>query len=227
MESSQFIKIMKNFKGEGVFNPYTDICTIHDKKNAEKIRTKNLSEVIESSLSTGVDSLWLGRDLGYKGGRRTGLALTDEANLSAAQNKWSACLNQATKGQPQSERTAATIWNFVSFIELNIFMWNVFPFHPHEELNPFTNRSHTAKEREIGLEILTILITLLKPKRIIAIGNDAYSASLRVFESANVYKVRHPSYGGEGEFSLQICELYDLNLEKILQQARMQKDLAF
>jgi len=32
-------------------------------------------------MELGSNTIWMGRDLGYRGGRRTGLALTDEAHL--------------------------------------------------------------------------------------------------------------------------------------------------
>ena len=210
MNRKKFIKLLKNYEGHEVFNPYSDVCELYDKCNADKIRTTNLSEVIDSALTHGVDSIWLGRDLGHRGGRRTGLALTDESHLVSASTKWNVKLTQATKGELFSERTAANIWNFVNAIDQNIFMWNVFPFHPHDKDNPLSNRGHTAKERDAGMEILDILVGLLEPKKIVAIGNDAYKSSIKLFPSRNVYKVRHPSYGGEKDFSSQLSTLYNL-----------------
>ncbi len=210
MSNRTFLNRLKAYQGQNVFNPYSDICDIFDQDDANDIRSKNLERVINYLSCKQVDSIWMGRDLGHRGGRRTGLALTDEANLESASNVWQVELNQATEGSIFVERTAANIWNALKAIDENIFMWNVFPFHPHEPDKPFSNRSHTAKERDIGIEILELLIKILKPNKIVAIGNDAYKCSLRIFDNSYVYKIRHPSYGGEKIFTRQINELYGI-----------------
>lgn len=211
MNKTKFIETLKSYKGKDVFNPYTDVCNVYDKNNAHNIRTINLSEILDAAIKKGVNSIWIGRDLGHRGGRRTGLALTDEAHIFDAGKKWGLNLTQATKGEPFSERTAANIWNFVNITKQNIFMWNVFPFHPHEKDKPLTNRCHTRKEREEGLEFLKALVLLLNPEKIVAIGNDAHKASIKLFPNREIYKIRHPSYGGEKEFSLQLEKLYSVN----------------
>ena len=61
-----------------------------------------------------------------------------------------------------------------------------------------------------------MLIDFLKPKKIIAIGNEAQKTAVRVFKSENVIKVRHPSYGGQNMFLSQIQSLYNLDESKEL-----------
>jgi len=113
-----------------------------------------------------------------------------------------------TVGGAVAERTAAVVWDMLENIEARIFLWNVFPLHPHESGDPFTNRQHNARERRAGEEILKQLIVLLRPARIVAIGNDAAAAVNRITESVPVVCVRHPSYGGQTQFQRQISELY-------------------
>ena len=199
------------FESPCVFNPYNDICEVFDKKNANLIRLNNLELILAELSRKKVESIWIGRDLGHRGGRRTGLALTDEGSLAFASDLWGVELQKATKGMAAYERTAANIWSYVGLIKSNIFMWNVFPFHPHEVDRPFTNRSHTANERDAGLAILQMVLEILRPKNIVAIGNDAYRCSLKVYKEDQVFKIRHPSYGGEKDFASQISALYGLN----------------
>ena len=91
-----------------------------------------------------------------------------------------------------------------------IFLWNVFPLHPHEPDDPFTNRAHNSRERRAGEEMLLQLIGLLRPKRLIAVGKDAAITARRLAKDEEVVQVRHPSYGGQREFLHQVFELYDL-----------------
>jgi uracil-DNA glycosylase len=96
-------------------------------------------------------------------------------------------------------------------IDTRVFLWNVFPLHPHEPDAPFTNRQHNAAERRAGEEILDMLIDLLRPARIVAIGNNAAAAADRIAGSTEAVGVRHPSYGGQRQFEHEIAELYGLN----------------
>jgi uracil-DNA glycosylase len=121
-------------------------------------------------------------------------------------------LERPTKGGAIAERTAAVIWEVLDRIEDRIFLWNAFPLHPHDADDPFSNRTHNAREREAGQELLSLLVGLLRPRRLVAIGNDAAQAAARVAsEFVPVVKVRHPSYGGQTEFLCQIGELHGLN----------------
>jgi len=167
-----------------------------------------LLAMLEAASKSEVNSLWIGRDLGYRGGRRTGLALTDDIHIASHAQRWRVSMSRPTKGQAVAERTAAVIWSVLDQIEEPIFLWNVFPFHPHEANQPFSNRSHNAKEREIGEEILADLVKLLAPKRIVSIGNDAAKSAMRISPKKNIAHVRHPSYGGQSEFLSQINSLY-------------------
>ncbi|MGY4106351.1 uracil-DNA glycosylase [Aeromonas encheleia] len=157
-----------------------------------------------------VDAIWIGRDLGYRGGRRTGLALTDDVHIAQHASRWNLelAIDRPTKGGPMAERTAAVIWNMLEHIDARIFLWNVFPLHPHESGKPFTNRQHNARERRSGEELLAQLIALLRPSRIVAIGNNAAAAAHRITDTVPVICVRHPSYGGQTQFQKQITELY-------------------
>ena len=107
-----------------------------------------------------------------------------------------------------AERTAAVIWSVLKQIDASVFLWNVFPLHPHDSSGPFTNRAHNARERRAGEELLCQLILLLKPRRLVPIGNDAASTAYRLRGKQDLIRIRHPSYGGQNEFLRQTRELY-------------------
>ena len=85
-------------------------------------------------------------------------------------------------------------------------LWNIFPLHPHESGDPFSNRCHTRAEREATWPLLTALIAMIRPRRIVAIGRDAGLALSGI--GIPVHTVRHPSYGGQAEFIAGVYGIY-------------------
>jgi uracil-DNA glycosylase len=189
------------------FNPYRDCCPIYDRADAAKVRKRNLMFCLEAAIEAKVDTMWIARDLGYRGGRRTGVALTDEVHLAEAALLYGgAALGRATKGPLVAERTAAVVWGLLTQIRQPVMLWNVFPFHPHEADDPLSNRCHTRAEREATWPLLLALIEMLRPKRIVAIGKDAAAALEGI--DIPVSTVRHPSYGGQAEFIAGVEQIY-------------------
>src|SRR3954447_23647692 len=201
-----FVDQLASLKFDNVFNPYADTCPDHDSENSPEIRRNNLSVLIEAALAIGVENMWFGRDLGYRGGRRTGLALTDEAHLHLLRLAFrDAPVRQATATRPMAERTAQEIGKMVRQLPNPPFLWNIFPFHPHEPDNPMSNRCHTAREARLCEDILSTLLARFKPRRVVALGKDAQRALDRLgWESTYV---RHPSHGGQAEFIAGIRDL--------------------
>ncbi len=211
MKPIHFVGALGALDFENTFNPYSNRCAVHDLDDAPRRRSESLHAMLEAAAECEIDSIWIGRDLGYRGGRRTGLALTDDVHLYAHAQRWGVSVERPTKGEAVAERTAAVTWSILSHIKAPVFLWNVFPLHPHEPNDPFSNRSHNSRERRAGEELLFQLILLLKPRRLIAIGNEAALTAYRLADHHEVIKVRHPSYGGQTQFLTQVRELYDVS----------------
>ena len=208
MKIHPFVEVLRKLSFENSFNPYADRCDLYDHADAPRRRAEVLSAMLFKAEISGVDAIWIGRDLGHKGGRRTGLALTDDVHVSQHAERWGLRADRATIGKAVAEQTAAVIWSMLNRIEKEIFLWNVFPLHPHESGNPFSNRQHNSKERRAGEDLLEELIRLLRPRRIIAIGNNAAIAAARLAPLVSLVSVRHPSYGGRSQFLEQMGALY-------------------
>ncbi len=212
MRPAEFVDELASLHFDAVFNPYAERCPVHDKPDAPLIRSDNLRTFLAAAFDAGVDSVWVGRDLGYRGGRRTGLPLTDEAHLDAlGASLGGVAFARATVGPPVAERTAAVIWRMISRLGRPVFLWNVFPFHPHEPNDPLTNRSHTATERRACEFLIVALLKALLPRRVVAVGGDAYRALTRLGFDCDY--VRHPSYGGQSDFIDGVRRLYALTDE--------------
>jgi hypothetical protein len=213
MKPASFVKGLAAITLDNVFNPYRDACPIHDKADAAATRRRNLRSYLAAALDLGVDTIWMGRDLGYRGGRRTGLALTDEYHLIELERLFpGARLTRATCGAAVAERTAAEIWAALGRVKHPPLFWNVFPFHPHEPNIAFSNRRFTRAELAKVDDLNASLIEGLGVKRIVAIGQDASAYASRF--GVNLAVVRHPSYGGVTDFRRGIAELYGLQFQQ-------------
>ena len=214
MNPTSFVNALSELKLDNVFNPYADKCPIHDRSDAVSARRRNLRGYLKAAAEIGVDTIWMGRDLGYRGGRRTGLALTDEYHLTEMTERYPGSnFKQATVGPALAERTASEIWSVLRAIDLPPLLWNVFPFHPHEPGNPFTNRKFTARELQQVDVLNDMLIKWLKVRRVVAIGQDALNYASRF--DVEVVAIRHPSYGGIKDFRCGMSALYDIPVEML------------
>jgi hypothetical protein len=204
-----FVSELAALQMPAVFNPWRDHCRIHDRAKASAVRQRNLQRFLQGALDGGADTIWVARDLGYRGGRRTGIPMTDEVNLGAAsQLLGGKIFERATQGPPVAERTAAVIWQMLARVGRPVVLWNVFPFHPHDPENPFSNRCHTRAERRATWSIMERLIAMVRPQHIVAIGRDSQTALAEM--GVRVSCVRHPSYGGQTEFVNGITSIYGL-----------------
>lgn len=208
MNTLDFVENLAAITFAHTFNPYSCRCDVWDRPDAPQRRRKALLSILRAAEQAEVDSIWIGRDLGYRGGRRTGLALTDDVHISEHLGRWAARGSRPTKGEPVAERTAAYVWQLLADIAPPVFLWNVFPLHPHEPDDPFTNRAHNGAERRAGEEVLEELISLLQPRRLVAIGNDAEKSVRRMALTIPCLTVRHPSYGGQKDFQRQVRAIY-------------------
>jgi uracil-DNA glycosylase len=208
MGTEAILHALTELRFVNTFNPYVDRCPIYDTPDAPNVRRDYLAKMLERASLGDIDAIWVGRDLGYRGGRRTGLALTDDVHQADHLARWDLSVKRPTIGEPVAERTAKAIWHVLARLDVKVFMWNVFPLHPYDAGSPFTNRAHNAQERRAGVEILMAIVQLLQPRRIVAIGNDAFAALAETLEPDRLHKVRHPSYGGQTEFLTNMKSLY-------------------
>ena len=124
MTPVEFVETVRALDFEDTFNPYSDRCAVHDHSNAPRRRADSLVAILKAASETEIDSLWIGRDLGYRGGRRTGLALTDDVHITAHAERWGVSIEKPTKGEVVAERTAAVVWSILKQIDAAVFLWN-------------------------------------------------------------------------------------------------------
>ena len=92
------------------------------------------------------------------------------------------------------EPSATIVWGTMKDVKNLPLIWASYPYHPHQNGNPLTNRAPTNVELEIGRPFILDLIEIFGIKKIIAVGNKAELTLGKLGISAP--KVRHPSHGG-------------------------------
>lgn len=183
---------------KNVFNPYRDRCSSHDLVDAPAIRRANLARVVDAAIARGCAELWVGLELGARGGRRTGLPLTDEFMMDKCRAYWGLTqLRRATRGDAIQEQTSRFVWSAVSERPNAVFFWNAFPFHSHMP-GSITNRGHTLAERLAVPPILPWLVEVLGVNRIVTLGRSAERAV--AYYGLRAHYVRHPGRGGGAAF---------------------------
>src|SRR5579862_1088063 len=66
MNAKQFVDLLSGVALRNVFNPYRDQCDDHDHASSALIRRWNLQQYLEAAHNCGIESVWLGRDCGYR-----------------------------------------------------------------------------------------------------------------------------------------------------------------
>ena len=202
-----FVEAVASLRMDGCFNPYADRYPPFDVQDAPAIRSSNVKHVLDAAAKGGVADLWIGLELGHNGGRRTGLAMTDDAHVKAHGPRFGVAdqLRHATRAGPPKEMTAAIVWEALAGIERPVFLWNVVPVHAHRPAEPLSNRRHTSSERDFCLPLLHALIKLLRPSRLVTLGGDASRALER--SGCPHVAVRHPAFGGKRDFIQQVARI--------------------
>ena len=197
-----------------VFNPYSDCCPEHDLPNAPELRRENLTVALEAAIRLGVDSVWVGREPGHLGARRTGLALTDDDTLHCMSEMFGVQLRKATRPDSvvRRENTAQAIWRILPQLDCRVFPWNVFPLHSHSMNNPLSNREHCATERTEGAGFLRDILGMLKPSKVVAVGYDAKWALHKM--EVDAHFVYHPAYPKwRKQLPGQVGEIYGVKFD--------------
>ena len=103
----------------------------------------------------------------------------------------------------ERESSAMTIWEKLSEKEIYPLMWNIYPFHPHQDGNVNSNRTPKAAEIRLGREIAEKLINIFEIETVLCIGRKAEAIrQLKVFKSCEY--IIHPARGKASKFKEQI-----------------------
>ncbi|EMG2119831.1 uracil-DNA glycosylase [Pseudomonas aeruginosa] len=183
---------------DGLFNPWTDRCSLHTDWNGPEELLIRLAE----HLDCVPEWICCGEAPGYNGARITGVAFTSERLIfegSIPRNTSQVRLTRQRKTVP--EVSATLVWK--SLYRLGIaettVLWNALQMHPHALGAPRTNRTPTDTEVQAGFAALLLLKEAFPQARWIATGKIAQESLLT--NGIEFDAVRHPANGGSRLFA--------------------------
>lgn len=166
-------------------------------------RLNNIAKYLAFYENNPPKYILIGEAPGYKGCAKSGIPFTSLHIISSLD-----FLNKTTQllGGKEKERTSTIVWDLIGQIAEPPMLWNAFPFHPHKNNSPKSNRKPNIKEIQEGLEYIKKLIKIFPNAKLIAVGNVAYESLIK-FDLPVDSKVRHPSFGGKAAFNEQITKI--------------------
>jgi uracil-DNA glycosylase len=196
----------------GLFNPYRGRDPAVDKAAASRIRQNNLFGYLDSFRKNPA-VLLLGEAPGPWGCRFSGIPFTGERQLlanklpfSGQQSSRDDPLIKVRKTTPYISNSAGIFWSTMLPFHPRFIVWNCVPLHPYKTGYILSVRTPTAREVIKYSNILFEIVSILKPKKIVAVGRKA-QFSLDSLGFPCDY-VRHPSQGGANRFKRGIeCAL--------------------
>lgn len=205
-------KIFSIPSSNDLFNQYKNRDPRVDLPNAVEIRNQNLYNYFKSfSKKPGV--VLIGEAPGPWGCRFSGIPFTGERQLLMKELPFSG--NQSSRNKPKIEVRKATpyvsnsariFWGVMKQYHPKFFVWNCVPIHPYKHNNMLSVRTPTSKEVKNYSILLSEILSILKPKHIVAVGKKA-EFSLSQLGIPCTY-VRHPSQGGATKFKKGIAKVF-------------------
>jgi hypothetical protein len=138
---------------------------------------------------------------GHKGCALTGIPFTSQRVLVSSAHPFIAALRPRLAGAGWvTESTATIVWTHLLSCAAVPAFWNAFPFHPHERANRRSTRHPTRAEVASGYVFLDLVIRILRPQTVVAVGGTATKALTFSFPTLSVVPVPHPSFGNKAAF---------------------------
>ena len=118
-----------------------------------------------------------------------------------------------------NEPTDTVVWSAIVEKGINTYdtlLWNIFPFHPHKDGNPLTNRTPTDREQQLGWKYTKRLLDLhielggVEPL-VLAVGQKSADTMGKFGLSA--IGLRHPANGGANLYRQGFAEAVDTCLK--------------
>jgi len=188
---------------EEAFNPYRDRRAHLDVDDAPAVRRENLRAFLH--CYDDVPPLFLLLEApGPWGCRFSGVPITSEAQLTDPDFPIDG-RRTSREDAPHTEYSASIFWRVCRPLFPHVFVWNSVPLHPHAPGEPLSIRTPRRTEVREWHPLLTDVLDVLRPARIVGVGRKAERALDEI--GTDPTYVRHPSQGGANRFETGIREI--------------------
>lgn len=160
-----------------------------DPHAAPRIRSANLRAYLHSRSHAPV--LGVAEAAGWRGARYSGIPLFSERMIDEAATPYRRTSNHPRGFAEPSASIVQGVLRKGGWAD-DVLLWNVVPTHPAGR-TPHSNRPPRRAEITAGRELLIVLLEVLRPRQVVAIGRTA-AAALPSGLSAS--EVRHPAQSG-------------------------------
>jgi uracil-DNA glycosylase len=182
-----------------VFNPWAD----HDPLDAhdEGPDERRMRLLFHFTGIMPPKLLLIGEAPGYQGCHFSGVPFTNEALICEGVIPRMPIGRLTTREKPWSEPSATIVWKALHELKVSerTVMWNAYPWHPHKEGDPMSNRTPKYAELKEGLHVLQTVIQAFPDATVVAVGRAAEKSLALLGRNMDV-AVRHPSMGGAKDF---------------------------
>jgi uracil-DNA glycosylase len=184
----------------GLFNPWHDHCPHEVADDGPLPRRERLALHLECDPVL----ILVGEAPGYQGCRYSGIAFTSERLLmeGAIPRIPAVSKRLSTRRLPFSEPSATIVWKTLNRLGIaeRTILWNALQLHPHRPAEPWSNRTPTPAELDLGAPALHLLMAAFPSARIVAVGKKAeyLMTAMAITPAATV---RHPANGGATAFA--------------------------
>jgi len=210
----------------GCVNPYSVYLPgVDTSPEAPAIRRRQLAAYLTRRRDT-ARLMLVAEAPGYQGARFSGIAMTCERTLLGRKpgvppevvlgdgpgqrtSHPDTGRNRPETAHGFCEPTASIVWRELVALGLTdrAVLWNVFPFHPHRDAAPLTNRTPSQAEVAAHLDVIADLQSHFAAARVICIGNTARDHLHPLYP--DLPALRHPANGGASKFRDGLRRLVD------------------
>ncbi len=195
----RFVADLARERTGALVNQYAGDIDGLDRPGGAAIRCANLRAYLRPRI--GASLALIGEAPSAHGARFSGIAFTAERSL--APEKRTSAVGLRREGF--TEHSATVLHKALLAAELDpedVVLWNAVPFHPARSDDRLRNRTPDPDEVALGARWLDAFLTLVKPRRIAAVGRTA----ARVLPPGTTV-VRHPANGGSRQLQADLAKL--------------------
>jgi uracil-DNA glycosylase len=190
----------------GLFNPWRDWCDADDRSDSLGGPVGRVGR-LAAHLDCEPRYIICGQSPGWRGCRYSGVAFSSERQVldgvlprvPAPSHRLTRC---SPTGAPITEPSASIMWNTLHALGVakEVVLWNALQMHPHRPAIPWSNRTPSQAEMELGAPALEILLDAFPDAKVISVGTKSENL-LRVLDLLPNGQLKHPAYGGARQFA--------------------------